>query len=305
MRNTRFFFLFANLFAVLCILDYGIGKFLEYLYFNQKQGKLYNITYAIEEQTNDVIVMGSSRAMHHYNPDIISDSLKLSCYNAGYDGQGILYHEAILNTILQRYTPKIIILDVNNYELSINEASYDLLSILNPYVAKHPILKETVNQKGKFERYKFLSHIYPYNSLFARIIMGNLNFSTKDVSENGFTAQTGIWEQPIDSITFLKNEILDKQKVHSLNKFLKECKKKGTSLYVIYSPTYRKEKNVSKSINYIKNTCKEYDIPFISYQNNPNFTNNLLFHDFDHLNDKGAEYFSSDIVTYIKKIRNH
>ena len=75
--------------------------------------------------------------------------------------------------------------------------------------------------------------------------MGNLNFSTKDVSENGFTAQTGIWEQPIDSITFLKNEILDKQKVHSLNKFLKECKKKGTSLYVVYSPTYRKEKNTS------------------------------------------------------------
>lgn len=76
MRKTRFFFLLASLFAVLCILDYGIGKFLEYLYFNQKQGKLYNITYAIEKQTNDVIIMGSSRAMHHYNPDIISDSLK-------------------------------------------------------------------------------------------------------------------------------------------------------------------------------------------------------------------------------------
>ena len=51
MRKTRFFFLLASLFAVLCILDYGIGKFLEYLYFNQKQGKLYNITYAIEKQT--------------------------------------------------------------------------------------------------------------------------------------------------------------------------------------------------------------------------------------------------------------
>lgn len=28
MRKTRFFFLLASLFAVLCILDYGIGKFL-------------------------------------------------------------------------------------------------------------------------------------------------------------------------------------------------------------------------------------------------------------------------------------
>jgi hypothetical protein len=301
MRKTRFFFLFASLFAVLCILDYGIGKFLEYLYFNQKQGKLYNVTYAMEKQTKDVIVMGSSRAMHHYNPDIISDSLQLSCYNAGYDGQGILYHEAILNTILQRYTPKIIILDVNNYELSINETSYDLLSVLNPYVAKHPVLKETIYKKSKFERYKFLSQIYPYNSLFARIVMGNLNFSTKDVSENGFTAQPGIWEQPMDSITFLNDEVLDKQKVHAMERFLKECKRKSTSLYVVYSPTYRKEKNISRSIACIENACREYGIPFISYQNNPNFTNNLLFHDFDHLNDKGADLFSSDIATYIKQ----
>lgn len=300
MTKKRFIFLFAGLFAALCIVDYGVGMFLEYFYFHQKQGKLYNITYALEKQTNDVIILGSSRAMHHYNPDIITDSLNLSCYNAGYDGQSILYHEAILNVMLQRYTPKIVILDITCYELLENETSYDLLSTLNPYVAKHPILKETVGLRSDFEAYKFISRIYPYNSLFARIAIGNLNFSTKDVSDNGFTAQPGIWNEPLNSITFQKEDILDDQKVNSFNRFLNHCKLKGVKLMVVYSPTYRLENNKSVSISYIENTCKLHKIPFVSYQNNEIFMQNTLFHDFDHLNDKGADLFSSDIASYLK-----
>ena len=85
---------------------------MRYFYFKETNGREYRAAYAIEKEKADVVVFGASRAYRHYVPDIIEDSLKMSCYNTGNYGHTILYSYATLKVILKRYTPKLIILDV-------------------------------------------------------------------------------------------------------------------------------------------------------------------------------------------------
>lgn len=63
-----------------------------------------------DEVDANILIFGSSRAAHHYVPSILSDSLDMSCYNCGMDGNGIIYGYGKLKTITARYYPKIVIL---------------------------------------------------------------------------------------------------------------------------------------------------------------------------------------------------
>jgi hypothetical protein len=300
MNKKKYAIKFLCLLGIFIVLDIVIGMGLQFFYFRQKQGKLYTLTYTLEQQTADILIMGSSIARHNYNPDIISDSLNMSCFNVGYDGQGTLYHKALLDVIAGRYNPKVIIWDVRTDELDIGGKyfSRDMLSVLNPYVKRHPILWETIKMKSPFEKVKHLSGIYPYNSLFGRIVMGNLSFKTRDVTENGFYALKGTLNFSLKEVTY-KEAPLDDNKIKDFNQFLSDCTRRGISVYVVKSPIFQYETNISNSMSYIIAACEQQQIPVISYQNREDFTDSWLFYDRTHLNDIGADKFSSDFAHFL------
>lgn len=74
------------LFLSLVVADRSVGYVLQWMYFNQKGEDYFYTTKALDKQTADLIVLGSSRARNHYNPEILEDSLGISCYNAGRSG---------------------------------------------------------------------------------------------------------------------------------------------------------------------------------------------------------------------------
>ena len=77
-------------FAIIWVADIGLGAILDKIAYNAKSGgqQINNhITYKANEE---IIIMGSSRASHHYIPQIINDSLKMSSYNMGQDAMGII-----------------------------------------------------------------------------------------------------------------------------------------------------------------------------------------------------------------------
>ena len=42
--------------------------------------------HALKDCKADILIFGASQAQHNYNPRIIRDSLRMSCFNAGQDG---------------------------------------------------------------------------------------------------------------------------------------------------------------------------------------------------------------------------
>jgi len=302
MTHIVFWKKFLFFFLCLILLDFVIGNVLEHFYFTQNKGKLYNVTVALEKQTCDILIFGSSRAMHHYNPEIITDSLGLSCFNAGYDGQSILYCNGMLDVILERYTPKMIILDVTTQDFSESSVSYDLLYVLDPYVRRHPVLWNTLSLKSRFEKIKHLSSIYPYNSMLARIIVGNISIKSKDASDNGFTPQDGVWKGEALPEVYPEGKS-DPNKLNAFNAFCKKCIKNNIKLYLVISPLYKLVENESSTVKYLNQIREKKGIPLFNFTNDSNYSSNEYFLDDSHLNAKGADKFSSDISHQILALK--
>lgn len=283
------------------ILDYSLGTLLDYYYFKQKSGWLYRTTYALNETKADLIVIGSSRANHHYHPGIIKQRLKLTYYNAGRDGSYLFYHYAVLKGILKRYKPKIIILDFGITEFVKNQESYDRISYLLPYYKTHPEIRSIIELKSSAEKLKLISKIYPFNSSLVTIIAGNPAFHmTKDGDKEGYIPLYHSWNEPLISYNSSERYEFDTTQVRIYKLLIQDCINAGVKLYVVASPYFHKSKSADCSIVEGKRIADLYNIPFIDFSGNEYFTARpQLFDDSYHLNDQGARIFSGMLMDTI------
>lgn len=301
-KKVYYFFLkLLLLLSIIFVFDFSIGKVLSYYYFKQESGLQYRTTYSIEKTTADVLVFGSSRANHHYQPGVFEKRLNLSYYNVGRDGNYIFYHYAVLKGVLKRYSPKIIILDFIAQEFAENQDSYDRISSLLPYYKTHPEMHSIIELKSSYEKLKLASSIYPYNSSIFTIAVGNAEFNKKRRADiKGYVPLTKIWDQPIQ---FADNSVkykIDSNKVKMYDLFIQDCLKSHVKLYIVCSPYYSKSTSTDYSITLGKEIANKYNIVFFDYSRDAIFLENpKLFSDPEHLNNEGAELFSNMLIDSI------
>lgn len=287
----------ALLGLVLFAVDFALGNLLEHFYFRiNPSAPAYFTTYALNEADEEVIVFGSSRAQHHYDPTPFEDSLDKTFYNTGKDGHGILYSYAVLKSILQR-SPKsrVILLDLNPNEFHSTQSDYDRLGELLPYYHTNKAVQEIVNLKGPFEKIKAHSYLYRYNSQLLTILMHNLGTSAGDYTEKGYEPiPDQVWKEQLK--TFAQQEDIDSTEVRLFRRFIAEAKKANCEVYVIISPTYRKYRQQTRSTRIAQAICKEEGITMLDFNQNPVFlSNRSLFVDPTHLNEDGATLYSEII----------
>jgi len=262
--------------------------------------------YICDKVTDDIIVLGSSRAEHHYNAQMISDSLGLTCYNAGEDGCGIILAYGRLLMLLDRYTPKTILYEVTpSFDYLHEEKSY------HKYLYK---LKRHYDRNGidsifwdvdRTERYKMLSGTYQHNSSFLQnLIVYFLGLST-DTGIKGYRPLYG----EMDTMKIKRGKLAydsskgyryDSFKMRYLFNFLQKAKKQNL-IFVVSPMWYEMDTLVLEPI---KEICKENDIPLIDFSNNPKYVNNnKFFKDGTHLNAIGADEFTHDLIVELRKQR--
>jgi hypothetical protein len=297
-----FFSKLAIFFALLVFIDFAVGKTLEYFYFKQESGLQYRTTYALEKTTADLLVFGSSRANHHYVPEIFAKELNMSYYNAGRDGSFILYHYAVLKGVLKRYKPKIIILDLNFHEFDLEKQSYERIACLLPYYRTHPELKPIIELKGKTEKFKLLSSIYPYNSSIFTIAVGNTKKNKERKQDNkGYVPLNGSWTQTLVNSNAKELYLTDSVKVNCYRSFIRDCISARVKLYVAFSPYFGKNYNTDFSVREAKQIAEANGVKVLDFSADTLFLNNPgLFSDIDHLNNGGAYLYSGKIAEEIK-----
>ena len=91
----------VSIIVLLVVADWAVGTWSEKMYYSSKYGMYKRQIYVMKEAKEDILIMGSSRAAHHYVPQIIEDSLGMTCYNAGSDGECIYYHYCLLSAEVQ------------------------------------------------------------------------------------------------------------------------------------------------------------------------------------------------------------
>ena len=285
------------LFLLVFLLDAGAGKIFGFYYPKMKAGQASRITYAIDKSDEDILIFGSSKANHHYVPDVFEQKLKASCYNAGIDGQSILYHYAVLHNILKRYTPKYIILDLHVDEFNDYEISYTSLSVLLPYYNSHPSVREIVNLRGPYEKYKTVSNLYLYNSLSSTIFKNNF-ITKKDEIIKGYYPLSRVMKKPLEKDIDRTTDI-DTAKVEYFKKFVNEARAAGSEVFVFVSPVFRIRENGSQTVNIAKAFCEQQNILLQDFSQSPVFLKSEYFDDASHLNDGGAVIYSRKICDEI------
>ncbi len=298
-----FLFKLSACLLVVFIVDFMIGTLLKKYYFKQKYGYDAMTTYCIEKANAKMLVFGSSRAMDIFDPDIFEKKMGVSCYNVGRVGEPVFYHYAILQCVLKRYKPNMVILSFDAGNFSKNQDSYDRITALLPYYSDHPEIRTVVNLKGPYERLKLLSHIYPYNSLVLPIISGySVQSKIKYMHNNGFIPLNKTFTGPLPTFDYSAEKEMDTVKINSYKAFIEQCIKSGIQLYIACPPYMINSIGTDQSIIIAKKIAKEYGINFFDYSRDSFFINKPgLFADFRHLNKTGAGLFCNMIIDRINQ----
>ncbi len=295
VSSMKSFFLKLLLFLIgLFLIDMLIGYACDTLMANAKGGNTYRNNVIWNDVSSDILIFGSSRAVHHYDPGILTDSLGGSCFNCGQDGNGIIYNYARYQYIRRKKSPKIVIYDVTPaFDLLLGPDNHRYLGGLKPYY-DYSGVSDVFCTVDKTEKIKMQCKSYKYNSIYLQFLTDNL-FPKDEIGNNGFIPI----EKELDTLKIGEQDVylhFDKQKILFLNKFVEESV--DTKVIFVVSPTWYGMKQ--EYFTPIKDLCKENGLLFIDYSNDTKYLhNNDYFSDGQHLNRKGAEKFSKELAHYI------
>ena len=146
-----FFVIFGVFFADLCF-----GAAMKSILKSTTKGDWGRRVYIADAINEDLLVFGASRAIHHYDTRILSDSLQMTCYNCGDDGMGIMVHLPRFKKIIQRYCPKVVVYEVApqcDFEIYDNTR---FLNVLRPF-SEDLFIKEAIRDIESKELMKIVT----------------------------------------------------------------------------------------------------------------------------------------------------
>lgn len=268
------------------------------------------------EIDSDIIIQGSSRAWRQVNPLTLEDSTQLSVYNLGMDG----YHFPMQTCRYDIYRkqnkkPKYIIQILDHFTLKKRGNLFNKHQFI-------PYLKDTVltNQLKKYEGFTWLDYNIPYFGYFGSkeiTFAGLFEFlKLKDFQSpnyKGFKSSNKNWEAGFD------NEKKNNQKgkridirfdiFKQLDTFIKDSKKDGIEVILVYPPDYIEfqeyiinRDSIIGSYNYL---AEKNDINFIDFSSDSQICNNkALFYNPTHLNSTGSKIFSAKLAAILNQLYN-
>lgn len=283
-------------FITVAIVDYGFGRAMESLE-RKSESSNYHCLYKASE---DVLILGSSFAVRNIVPQVIEDSLGLTCYNAGEPGVGIVCAWARLNMFLRNHTPRLVVytltpgsdyLEAEDYSRYLGKVKY--------YYG----IDESVNQlyadfARPTERIKLRSNLFKYNSGWLTILSNNVS-ARKD-----FKGYRPLYEEMDTKAS--NNEktpevAIDSLKLSYLDRTFALLREKKVPVICLLTPQYGLEFDAEQYKAGME-LCRRYNIPvYNDFMDKDITADPTLFYDFCHLNDKGAKVYTAKICAYIQE----
>lgn len=295
-----------SIITILCIIlaDIGVGKILEYLSLHQKNNLIFELRYKLNQAKPVLLILGSSRAYHHYNTTIIENKSGLKTMNYGMDGTDVFIEYLFLSHLLNKPNKlKTVIIDIKPQELE-NPVAYSYITRLYPLTAEVKEIKENCNSFTKYERFKLLSQTYRYNDYLILLLNGCRGSKSDTLSITGFKAIPATKNTSLKKIGLVKKRI-NPEAVKYLQKIAALCHEKNVQLIMSMSPAYMDHVQEMTTYDALQQFSIQHSIPFLYYGDWKETANPIYYSDFAHLNEHGANIFSSffaeDIAKLLKK----
>lgn len=298
-------FVIKLLLFIICIVavDRAFGAMLAYMADHARGGYLAHQNYIVNKSVDDILVFGSSRAIHHYDTPFMRDSLGLKCYNCGQDGEGIILFYGWWQFIKKRHRPDLIIYEINpDYDTGVGDNTKHLGWLKGLYA--DPDIQREFDEVDPLEKYKMLSMMYRYNSRFHQIVIDyfrpvhNIDLGFLPVDE----ALDPLRVRDVDEVTASVPDSvgpLDSLKLKYLSEIINDV---GPEHFVfVYSPTWYGIHY--PSLDAVSEFAREHGVRFIDFSTSPKFSrHNEYFYDGYHMNAHGAREFTRDLMNELGAI---
>lgn len=254
------------------------------------------VSHIVDNFSEDILILGSSRAARHYSPRILTDSLGLTCYNAGVDGAGIVLAFPLAELAVKRHRPSLIIYELTpEFDLAKGD-NLQYLRNLRPYFSL-PEIRSYIATLSTLESLKMRSALYRLNSSFFSLFKGLI--LEKPKTSDGYV--------PLNSTVGNKNEIIetrpcdpDPVKLRLLRSLVHLAEEHDIKLVFTISPIYRP---VSTSdYHTIKTYIQSQGAIVIDQLTDPHFSSHFYFADHSHLNHSGAILLTTSFILQLQKI---
>ena len=288
--------------VALVIADYCIGLALRKALKASPDGRYFKADYSLNKCQEDVIILGSSRAETNYVPNIFEESLGLSCWNTGRGGQTLPFWWAMEKGILARYTPKVVVVNVETEFLSESLAEgFQRAGFLRPYYHDNNEIRPIINRISAFEKFYMFSNVYTFNSSFYYLLrpyaLKNLDGRRED---NGWKARESMMVSGRAALAVHNSSReINKETLELFEEFISDLTKSGSKVFIAISPDYGKLVESTSTIEYI---MEMEGITVLNFSNDPAFSGKAeYFSDENHLNVTGAIKYSEEVCKAIRK----
>jgi hypothetical protein len=295
-------------------LDQIVGSVLGFAHRRAPHGLNWAKDNWLLDEPFDVVIMGSSRAFRSYIPAIISESTGLRIFNAGQNGQYLLYAYALEQLLLERYVPQVIVLDIlPSYIIRLPNPKEEIgkLATLAPFYSNRQI-RQMLRHDDFFEGLKYSSKMYRYNSKILSIAE-QFRSAPKNV-DNGYEFVGDLRyknKNPFVDDTLERVEV-DSFKVAILQDFISSAKAKRVLVIGCMSPVSEPvSPRVDELIKWYQNFFHDNQMPFMNYADAAyaHYQRQEYFSDITHMDGQGGELFSAefaqDLIEMIHTAKKH
>jgi len=279
---TRLLIFAAVVVSLDLAIGFGLAALLPRVHAGQQLGVINN---AIDAEA-ELVILGSSHAIHSFDDAELTRLLGLRTHNAGLDGRGVLFARGLLALISQRHAPKYVVLDMTFADNDRTNAY-----AFAPYYGRSPIVDTLLIEGDWRERVKLVSRSFRMNSVvFA--ILGNLFV---DRRAWGFEPATG----RLDPST-RRDDHPERALAHpkpfveeNLIALVEEARAHGARIVFTESPTYGAARPADARALY-ERVAKRLDVPILELSDEQLASfGPELFKDRSHLNSDGAERYTA------------
>lgn len=256
--------------------------------------------YLLDDVCSDVLIVGASEVEFSYRPDIIMDSLGMTVYNCGKNGQRLYYQTTVVNSIIDRYSPKLIVWSIAPNCLTPYQGDLDRTSILKPYYHDNKYCKEILQKRSWNEKWKMNSYFYAYNSEFHSVIVNALHSAEQKTIYGYLPLPNGDKEPPFEEMQFDDNP--DELCVILFSNIVRRLKEKGINVVFIFSPQY--SYGDYHQLDSYKLLCTIINdngyFLWEDFYHNSSLMHGYSFKDKDHLSEQGVKCFSQMVAHKLK-----
>jgi hypothetical protein len=257
----------------------------------------------------EIVISGSSRAVVHYDPQIIQQHTGLKAYNIGRDGSQTDMQLAVLKTYLRHNAkPRLVIHNLDMFAFLTTHEIYDPGQYL-PYLNEPDIYAAVRQINPDAWKWKYLP-LYGYSVedmrfTWLRGLGGLLGINPKQDYIQGYRPAYVPWRNDFErfkaqNANGVRFEI-EPQGVRDLDELVAVCRRQNIPVLLVYSPVYYEmqalEKNRNEVFSEFQTLSERWQAPVWDYSGSPICRRQDLFYNSQHLNHEGATAFSTELAT--------